>query len=151
MSDKIAAALGLRTLEEVLESDKISANTEILEMAIVQELILDVPVLPTFIAQQEVIADIETAKNNIQLLIKKGTDSLDEIFAVAKSSQNPQAFQVAAILMKTILDANKDFITMAEKKKYAKEDSSDAVNTNVTNNNLILSTSDFLKMIKGDV
>lgn len=147
-NDKIASALGLRTLEEIFGSEKETANTEV--SIIQEETPIDVPVLPSFIAQQEVIADIEKAKVNIETLIKKGTDSLDEILIVAKSSQNPQAFQVAAVMLKTILDANKDFVSMSEKKKYAKEDSSDAVNTNVTNNNLILSTSDFLKMIKGE-
>ena len=41
---------------------------------------------------------------------------------------------------------------MSTKKKYAKEEKNGASNTqqNVTNNNLILSTADLLKMIKGE-
>jgi hypothetical protein len=51
--------------------------------------------------------------------------------------------------MKTLLDANKDYVEMSTKKRYAKEE--DVSNqTQVTNNNLIVSTSDLLKMIKGD-
>jgi hypothetical protein len=43
---------------------------------------------------------------------------------------------------------------MSTKKKYAIEERNgpkEAVQTNVTNNNLILSTVDLLKMIKGDI
>jgi hypothetical protein len=56
--------------------------------------------------------------------------------------------------MKTLLDANKDFVEMSMKKKYAKEEilnpKEEQATTNVTNNNLILSTADLLAMIKGD-
>jgi hypothetical protein len=50
--------------------------------------------------------------------------------------------------MKTLLEANKDFVEISTKKRYAKEEQ--APQTQVTNNNLIVSTADLLKMIKGD-
>jgi len=55
--------------------------------------------------------------------------------------------------MKTMLDANKDYADISSKKKYAKEEVNgpkEAAQTNVTNNNLILSTADLLKMMKGE-
>jgi hypothetical protein len=55
--------------------------------------------------------------------------------------------------MKTLLDANKDFVDMSMKKKYAVDEMNapkEAAQTNVTNNNLIVSTADLLKMLKGD-
>jgi hypothetical protein len=55
--------------------------------------------------------------------------------------------------MKTLLDANKDFVEMSMKKKYAVDEVNapkEAAQTNVVNNNLILSTTDLLKMIKGE-
>jgi hypothetical protein len=53
--------------------------------------------------------------------------------------------------MKTLLDANKDYVEMSTKRRYAKEEDPSAdKSTNVTNNNLIVSTADLLKMIKGE-
>ena len=67
---------------------------------------------------------------------------------IAKQSESPRAFEVVSQLMKTLLDANKDYVEMSTKKRYAKEESGPS--TNVTNNNLIVSTADLLKMIKDD-
>jgi len=140
---KIADALGLRPLDEVLEPD------DIVQLP-VETGDIHVPVSPSTVATDEVITDIETARSNIESLMKKGTESLDELIVVAKQSQNPRAFEVVSTMMKTLLDANKDFVGMSEKKKFAKEDNStQSGTTNVTNNNLILSTTDLLKMMKG--
>lgn len=139
---KIAEVLGLRPLDELSEE-------EIKAPVVVEE--VNAPPTPLTTAQEEVIDDIELARQNISDLMAKGTESLDELLAVAKQSQNPRAFEVVSTMMKTLIDANKEFVGMSEKKKYAKEDHpSGQATTNVTNNNLILSTTDLLKMIKGD-
>jgi hypothetical protein len=137
--EKIASALGLRSLSEIEDGDIIENLPVILD---------DVPVLMTTI-DDELAADIELSRKNIKDMIEKGNTSLDEIFELAKQSESPTAFEVASKMMKTLLDANKEFVAMAEKKKYAKEDHP-AAQTNVVNNNLILSTADILKMMKGD-
>lgn len=142
--DKIAEVLGLRPLEEVLDN---TSNTQ-LPTKLSETL---PPIRTPSLVQDEVIEDIEHAKQNIVDMIQKGTDSLDDLLSVAKQSQNPRAYEVVSILMKTLLDANKEFVGMSEKKKFAKEDQpSQQPTTNVTNNNLILSTTDMLKMLKGD-
>ena len=140
---KIADALGLRPLSEVPQE-------EVSVPAVVE--VIDAPPTPLATAQDEVIDDIDLAKQNISELMNKGIDSLDELIAVAKQSQNPRAYEVVSTLMKTLIAANKEFVGMSEKKKYAKEDHpAGQATTNVTNNNLILSTTDMLKMIKGDL
>jgi hypothetical protein len=75
------------------------------------------------------------------------------MMSLAKQSESPRAFEVASTLMKTLLDANKDFVEMSMKKKYAVDEVNgpkEAAQTNVTNNNLIVSTADLLKMLKGE-
>jgi hypothetical protein len=71
---------------------------------------------------------------------------------IAKQSESPRAFEVVSTLMKTLLDANKDYVDISTKKKYATEEKNGGKpeQQNVTNNNLILSTADLLKMLKGD-
>lgn len=143
--NKIADALGLKPLDEVLSSNNVASVPVIIDNDI------NVPVMPSVTAQDEVIDDIQTAQDNISKLMRKGMDSLDELLDVAKQSQNPRAFEVVSTMIKTLLDANKEFVGMSEKKKFAKEDHpAQQSTTNVTNNNLILSTTDMLKMLKGD-
>jgi len=102
---------------------------------------------------EENLQDIDQARCNIKNIIEQGDDALKEMIELAKQSESPRAFEVAATVMKTLLDANKDFVEMSIKKKYAIEEINgpkEAAQSNVTNNNLILSTSDLLKMIKGE-
>lgn len=145
MSEKvIAEALGLRSLEEVREEE-----TEIKAPAVQEE--IQVPALPGTVAQDEMLDDIELARNNIKDIIIKGGESLEEMIMLAKQSESPRAFEVATNMMKMLIDANKDFVGISEKKKFAKEDvPAQQTQNNVTNNNLILSTTDLLKMLKGD-
>lgn len=140
--DKISQVLGLRPLAEAKEED----------LPVIVEEKQTVPVLVSD-DDDETIRDIEQARGNIKNIIEQGDDALKEMISLAKQSESPRAFEVASTLMKTLLDANKDFVEMSTKKKYAKEEKmgpKEAAQTNVTNNNLILSTADLLKMIKGE-
>lgn len=149
--DKIASVLGLKPLSEVLSDDEDTSNNELVS---INDIIKDiVPIDPATIEENEIVKDIGLAKQNIENIIKQGDDSLVEIISIAKQSQSPRAFEVVSALMKTLLDANKDFVDMSMKKKYAIDELNapkEAAQTNVTNNNLIVSTADLLKMLKGD-
>jgi hypothetical protein len=148
-SDPIEFALGLRPIGEIEDAEEISVPTTVEENV----------VLPSFAAanadDDPTVQDIELARSNIKNIIEQGDDSLREMIELAKQSESPRAYEVAANLMKTLLDANKDFVEMSMKKKYAKEEiinpKEDVAATNVTNNNLILSTADLLKMMKGEI
>lgn len=172
--DKIAQKLNMRPLEEV-EAEKQEAldrlNPEKLpelpinsfstneDVELVQESVDDVKNLPQESVMQppaviskeaeENLKDIELAKANIENIINLGDDSVKEMVEIAKQSESPRAFEVVSTLMKTLLDANKDYVEMSTKKRYAKEEDT-SNQAQITNNNLIVSTADLLKMIKGD-
>jgi hypothetical protein len=92
---------------------------------------------------------MELARQNVKNIIELGDDAVKEMVEIAKQSESPRAFEVVSTLMKTLLDANKDYVDISTKKKFAQDDKPEK-ETNVTNNNLIVSTADLLKMIKGD-
>jgi hypothetical protein len=140
--DKIASALGLRPLAEVRDEEH-NLPVEVEETSV-----------PTIISEEddENIQDLEIARQNIQGIIATGDDALKEMLSIAKQAESARAFEVVSTLMKTMLDANKDFVDISTKKKFAKEELNgpkEAAQSNVTNNNLIISTADLLKMIKG--
>lgn len=143
--DKLASALGLKPLSEVLETNE-ETSTELVQAT-------SVDIIPAIIEDTETIKDIEQARSNIKNIITHGDDALKEMISLAKQSESPRAFEVASTLMKTLLDANKDFVEMSMKKKYeldAVNAPKEAAQTNVVNNNLIVSTADLLKMLKGE-
>lgn len=171
MSDNpIDRALGLRPLEEAqrdlegvedAEAEDIKDHEDDVEQpsesvpATIDSKTADV-IAQAMLEEDETLKDIEQARLNIQNIIEQGDNSLKEMIELAKQSESPRAFEVASNLMKTLLDANKDFVDMSHRKKYHKEEllapkEEEQEKNNVTNNNLFVgSTTDLLKMLKGE-
>lgn len=124
--DKISESLGIEPLEgELIESPK----GEIIK------------------APEDSEKDYDYARENFYNIIETGTDALHQMLDVAKASEHPRAYEVVSTLMKTLVDANKDLVSMSEKKsKNAPKDSEEK---SITNNNVFVgSTADLQKMIK---
>lgn len=150
--DKIGSALGIRPLSEV-EQDIPEENDKLDNPPAEIEEVNPPALIDNFEVQEENLQDLEKARKNIQNVMETGQDAMKEMLEIAKQSEHPRAFEVVSTLMKTVLDANKDFADMSSKKRFVKEEINgpkEAAQTNVTNNNLIVSTADLLKMIKGD-
>jgi hypothetical protein len=142
--DKISSALGIRPMSEIDETE-ISTEIEYVEEHTPPAVISD--------EDDENLQDLDQVRTNIQGVIDLGQDAMKEMLEIAKQSEQPRAFEVVSTLMKTMLDANKDFADISSKKKFAQEEINaprEAAQTNTVNNNLIVSTADLLKMIKGD-
>lgn len=150
--DKISSALGIRPLSEI-EQDIPEENDKLDNPPAEIEEVNPPALIDNFEVQEENLRDIEKARKNIQQVMETGQDAMKEMLEIAKQSEHPRAFEVVSTLMKTVLDANKDFADMSSKKRFVREEINgpkEAAQTNVTNNNLIVSTADLLKMIKGD-
>jgi hypothetical protein len=148
MNDKITSKLGLRPMPEVVETED---EKSISMIENVSATILENDNKTEI--QKEHIADIEYAHENIKNLIKVSTTAFTSLSELAKSSESPGAFTVLATTLESLINANKDFISVSEKKKFAKEEvpaNNEKSQTNVVNNNLIISTAEMLKMFKGE-
>jgi coenzyme F420-reducing hydrogenase gamma subunit len=149
MNDKIAENLGLRPLAEIREEE--------LEPPLIEDYKLEVDEDTSMVIEHELHIDDENLKDltkvreNIEGVIALGNEAVREMLEIAKQSESARGFEVVSTLMKTLLDANKDFADVSTKKKFAKEEimgPRENAQTNVTNNNLIVSTADLLKMLK---
>jgi hypothetical protein len=102
-------------------------------------------VLPAIKAQKN--DDYEYARRNLYDIIEKGNDALEHIVDIAKQSESARAFEVVTNLIKTMAETNKDLLALAKTKKdLEKIDTPEQ--KNITNNNLVLTSADLLKMIK---
>ena len=61
--------------------------------------------------------DAEYARQNLRKLIDKGSIAADHIVEIAKQSEHPRAFEVAANMMKNLADMNKDLLEIQKRKK----------------------------------
>jgi hypothetical protein len=81
--------------------------------------------------REEVLShDFNDARINIKELISNGMDALDGIMKVASASDSPRAYEVAALLLKTVTDMNKDLITVHEKAENIEREKNTVINNN---------------------
>ena len=90
--------------------------------------------------------DYWLVRKNMKELIKQGEDAIDGILNVATQGDAPRAYEVAAQMIKTVAEVNKDLIDLHKK---VKDINKEEVNINNTTNQSIYvgSTSDLQDLI----
>jgi len=124
LNEKLSEALEIQPLE-------IKQSTEIVE---IKDVVDD---------------DAEFARQNIRDLIIKGNDAASHIVEIAKQSEHPRAFEVAAGMLKNLSDMNKDLLEIQKRK----QDLQPKVTNNTQNLNIdkavfVGSTAELLKQLR---
>lgn len=102
---------------------------------------------PVVVPPPDVSTDFEFARTNMYDAIVKGQDALDELVGIAKQNQQARTFEVVSTLINTLVSANKELIELHKKHKELTKEDVPANKTNI-NNNLVVSASDLLDMLK---
>ena len=98
----------------ILDMNKL--NEKLSEVLDVEPIPVEEPeVLPAVFNSVE--DDAEYARKNIRTLIEKGNLAVDGILHVAKASDHPRAYEVAAGLIKNLSELNKDLMDIQKKKQ----------------------------------
>lgn len=128
-NDPIGEALNLPALEE--QANKIVTQYE-------------------KVHNNSVLADFESARANIHMLLDTGQDAMEKLVEIAGASQHPRAYEVLAKLMDTVLNANKDLLYLQEKYREIKRSDAPLQDRAQTiNNNLFVgSTAELQKVLK---
>jgi hypothetical protein len=115
VDDKICDALNLEYDDESKELDKPKEETNI------------VPVEK----KEDIDKDYICVRKNLKDIISKGNDAIDGILEVAQEGDQPRAYEVAAQMIKTVAEANKDLIDLHKKLKDIKIQ--ETINNNISN------------------
>jgi hypothetical protein len=99
------------------------------------------------IVQSDIDSDFEFARKNIRELAEKGKVAVDNILQVASATDHPRAYEVAANLLKSMADINKDLIEL-QKKKRDLTPQKEQPHITVDKAVFVGSTSDLIKQIK---
>ena len=102
--------------------------------------------------QDEIEDDLDEIRSNVKTLAEKGEVVLDELQSISISSQDPKLVREFTVLLKTMLDANKELTDIVRvRKEYVQEKvDADKPQPNHIHNNLILTTSDMVKKLKDE-
>ena len=93
--------------------------------------------------------DAEYARQNLRNLIEKGNDAANHIVEIAKQSEHPRAFEVAANMLKNIADMNKDLLEIQKRKQDLNQKiTNNTQNINVDKAVFIGSTTELIKQLR---
>lgn len=94
--------------------------------------------------------DAEFARQNIRELILKGSVAMDQLLHVAKESEHPRAYEVAAGLIKNLSDLNKDLMEIQKRKQDLTGEKTTGKNINVDKAVFVGSTTELVKFLKSN-
>lgn len=101
-------------------------------------------------AKTEVDDDAEFARQNIRELIEKGSVAFDNLLHVAKESEHPRAYEVAAGFFKNLSDLNKDLLEIQKRKNDLDPEKKAAKNMNIDKAVFVGSTTELVKFLKNN-
>jgi hypothetical protein len=100
--------------------------------------------------ETDLMKDYEESRNQLKEIVAKGAGAIDDILAIARESEHPRAFEVAATMIKTVADANEKLLAMQKQMKEIT--GAKAQNLNVGKAAIFVgSTSELSKMIKNEI
>ena len=91
--------------------------------------------------------DYEISRAQLHNLVMKGQEAVDGILDVARASDHPRAYEVAATTIKAVGDVTDKLIDLQGKMKDINQEKKQTTN-NVTNAMFVGSTSELQKMLK---
>lgn len=98
--------------------------------------------------------DADYSRSNYYNLIEKGNEALEGILEVAKESQHPRAYEVAANMIKNLSDVTEKLMILQKQQKELKKDDPAAAptsqNINVEKAVFVGSTADLLKKLRDE-
>lgn len=127
-----------KNLAELLNTDYIPAIKE------------DKPV--TIHHSSEENPDADYSRSNYYNLIEKGNEALDGILEVAKESQHPRAYEVAANMIKNLSDVTEKLMILQKQQQELKPKDQQAAPTNINVDKAVFvgSTAELLKQLKNE-
>jgi len=110
---------------------------------------IDFTTTEVVVAENVIDDDAEFARQNLRKLIEKGNIAADNILHVARESEHPRAYEVAANMMKHLADMNKDLLEIQKRKQDLQPkpvDNKSAINVNKAV--FVGSTAEFIKQLR---
>jgi tetrahydromethanopterin S-methyltransferase subunit A len=69
------------------------------------------------VISKDLMDDYEQSRKQLKEIVSKGAGAIDDILAIARESEHPRAFEVAATMIKTVADANEKLLAMQKQMK----------------------------------
>ena len=96
-----------------------------------------------------IVSDAQFARENIRELISKGNSAIDQLLLVARDTEHPRAYEVAAGLIKNLGDLNKDLLEIQKRKRdLAPKESAQSNGLSIDKAVFVGSTAELIKLVR---
>lgn len=103
---------------------------------------------PLVVQHVEGSNEYETAKGNVENILRVGTNAMNDLLDLAKLSQDPRSYRVLTELLTAMTAANKDLMEIKLKEVEIRKKDVDSDGPQTVNNNLFVgSTSEILEIL----
>lgn len=128
-----------KNLAEILNTDYVPAVKEDKPITIHQD-------------EESVNPDAHYSRANYYNLIEKGNEALDGILEVARESQHPRAYEVAANMIKNLSDVTEKLMILQKQQQELKPKEEQTTQTNISVDKAVFvgSTAELLKQLKNE-
>jgi hypothetical protein len=108
------------------------------------------PIVPVVIDHDDpIVSDAQFARENIRELISKGNSAIDQLLLVARDTEHPRAYEVAAGLIKNLGDLNKDLLEIQKRKRdLAPKETAQSSGLSIDKAVFVGSTAELIKLVR---
>jgi hypothetical protein len=99
--------------------------------------------------KQDLTDAYQQSKENLQGIIDQGKEAMEDILEIAKAGQHPRAFEVYGTLLKNMVDANKELLSIQKQMREMDEDKKKQSGTTIDKAIFVGSTNELNKLLKG--
>ena len=132
-----------KNMQEIFEIEPVS-----IDAGSAPAIIEETPLIPTDNAQADLMDAYEQSKTNLEEIINKGKDALEDIISVAQESEHPRAYEVAAKMIDSMVNANKELLAIQKQMRELTGQKNSNASTHIDNAVFVGSTADLGKLIK---
>jgi bacterioferritin (cytochrome b1) len=103
-------------MSDIFDTEPI--NKQIEQLPVIQEepQLLD-PKGVDKILQDDLMKDYEASRRALRDIVSKGNNAIDDILEIARESEHPRAFEVAATMIKNVAEVNEKLINLQKQMK----------------------------------
>ena len=127
-------------------SDALNTEFEAKDLPMRKQTEVNIVPLDSEKLEKDLTKDYANVRGNMKELIDQGQCAIDGILSVASDTDSPRAYEVAAQMIKTVAEMNKDLLDLHSKMKNIRQENV-TVNNNTTNALYVGSTSDLQDLI----
>jgi hypothetical protein len=103
-------------MSEIFDTDPINKQIEQLPIAQEEPQLLE-PKGVEAILQDDLMKDYDASRKALRDIVNKGNNAIDDILEIARESEHPRAFEVAATMIKNVAEVNEKLINLQKQMK----------------------------------